>query len=73
MQTGAKDGVWTFKSAESVANLDLSTHDPQPAVCDFNADGVPDLVFGAMDGFVYYLRNPRSNLVGTNPAEGLEN
>ena len=60
VQTGAKDGCWMFKPAESVAKLDLSTHDPQPAVCDFNADGIPDLIFGAMDGFVYYLRNPRS-------------
>ena len=36
----------------------LWSHDPVPGVCDFNADGKPDLLFGAMDGYVYYLRNP---------------
>lgn len=59
-QESAKDGTWTFRSIGTVARLQLSTHDPQPAACDFNGDGVPDLVFGAMDGYLYYLRNPRS-------------
>jgi len=27
---------------------------------DLNADGVPDLVIGAEDGHLYYLRNPRN-------------
>ena len=31
-----------------------------PGACDFNADGKPDLLFGAMDGFIYYLRNPQT-------------
>ena len=59
-QESAKDGTWTFHSIGTVARLQLSTHDPQPAACDFNGDGIPDLVFGAMDGYLYYLRNPRS-------------
>ena len=59
-QESAKDGTWTFRSIGTVARLQLSTHDPQPAACDFNGDGIPDLVFGAMDGYLYYLRNPRS-------------
>jgi len=60
LQTAAKDGTWTFRSIGPVARYQLSTHDPQPADCDFNGDGVPDIVFGAMDGYLYYLRNPRS-------------
>jgi hypothetical protein len=31
-----------------------------PTAVDFNADGIPDLVIGAEDGRLYYLRNPRS-------------
>ena len=58
-QVAAKDGTWTFVSEGPLAMKQLSTHDPQPAACDFNGDGVPDLVFGAMDGYLYYLRNPR--------------
>lgn len=60
LQTEAKEGNWHFRSAGPVARLNLSTHDPQPAVCDFNGDGIPDLVFGAMDGYIYYYRNPRT-------------
>lgn len=32
---------------------------PLPTACDFNADGIPDIVLGAEDGFFYYLQNPR--------------
>lgn len=61
LQVASKNGTWTFKPSGPVARMQLSTHDPQPAACDFNGDGVPDLVFGAMDGYIYYLRNPRSS------------
>ena len=27
---------------------------------DFDADGVPDLVIAAEDGYFYYMKNPRS-------------
>lgn len=60
LQTAAKDGKYFFKSIGAVARRQLSTHDPQPGACDFNGDGVPDLVFGAMDGFIYYFRNLNS-------------
>ena len=60
LQTEAKSGTWFFRRKGPVASLNLATHDPQPATCDFNGDGIPDLVFGAMDGYFYYCRNPRS-------------
>ena len=60
LQTESTDGAWRFSRSGSVAWRNLATHDPQPATCDFNDDGIPDLIFGAMDGYFYYRRNPRS-------------
>ena len=59
LQTESADGTWRFSRSGSVAWRNLATHDPQPATCDFNGDGIPDLIFGAMDGYFYYRRNPR--------------
>ncbi|MDD4017230.1 MAG: FG-GAP-like repeat-containing protein [Kiritimatiellae bacterium] len=50
---------WYFRYAGPLARLDLSTHDPASSVCDFNGDGVPDMLMGAMDGYIYYLKNSR--------------
>lgn len=57
LQVGKGNRGWMFKSAGAIADLKLSTHDPQPASCDFNGDGKTDLILGAMDGYFYYLRN----------------
>ncbi len=59
LQTESAGGTWRFSRSGSVAWRNLATHDPQPATCDFNGDGIPDLIFGAMDGYFYYRRNPR--------------
>lgn len=57
----AADGRrWVFAYGGRVGDLDISTHDPQPCAVDFDGNGVPDVVVGAMDGYFYYLRNPRS-------------
>jgi len=37
----------------------LAGHTSSPATVDWNADGVPDLLVGAEDGYLYYARNPR--------------
>jgi len=28
---------------------------------DWDCNGIPDLLIGAEDGFLYYLKNPRAN------------
>ena len=59
LQKKAENGQWFFAAPSAdVAKEPLWSHDPAPAVCDFNADGKPDLLFGALDGYVYYMRNP---------------
>lgn len=58
LQQRHADGKWYFAARTDVgAKLCLAQHDPQPCACDFNADGRPDLVMGAEDGFFYYLRH----------------
>ena len=52
-------GKWFFDDPVDLAALKIHQHDPQPAACDFDGDGVPDLLMGAEDGYLYYLKNER--------------
>jgi len=61
LQTGVKDGTWRFRETkDSLSDWFVNSHDPQPTACDFDGDGVPDLIVGAEDGYFYHFRNPRS-------------
>lgn len=59
-QTEFKDGRWLFEDKGQVDSRRLQGHSAHPTFCDFNADGVLDLLIGAEDGHCYYLRNPKS-------------
>lgn len=59
-QTGFKDGLWHFACGKPLdPNTEISSHDPQPAVCDFDGNGIPDLLLGVIDGRIYHYQNPR--------------
>lgn len=58
--TAAQKGSIVLKDMGPLDTLVLAGHDTAPATADWNRDGVPDLVVGAEDGFIYYLANPRS-------------
>jgi hypothetical protein len=58
-QTASRDRRWFFSDMGNVDTRNIEGHDTHPTPVDFNADGVPDLVIGAEDGRLYYLRNPR--------------
>jgi hypothetical protein len=58
-QVSAKNGVWVFKNAGTLAKQNIEGHDVSPGATDFDADGVPDFLGGAEDGRLYFLRNPR--------------
>jgi hypothetical protein len=58
-QIDAHDGTWRFEDRGDVSERNIEGHDTHPTPVDWNADGVPDLLIGAEDGRLYYLRNPR--------------
>lgn len=59
-QTEQKDGKYLFENKGNVDTRNIEGHDTHPTSVDWNKDGVPDLLIGAEDGRLYYLRNPRS-------------
>ena len=56
---GEEDGRYTFREEGPLDARRLAGHTTCPAVVDWNGNGAPDLVIGAEDGFLYYLKNPR--------------
>jgi hypothetical protein len=58
-QVAAKNGHYDFRDEGPVATRKIEGHDTSPTMVDFNGDRVPDLLIGAEDGRLYYLRNPR--------------
>jgi hypothetical protein len=59
-QTGSSDGRWLFRDMGNVDGRNIEGHDTHPTPVDWNNDGIPDLLIGAEDGHLYYLRNPRT-------------
>ncbi|MBP8131756.1 MAG: VCBS repeat-containing protein [Candidatus Hydrogenedentes bacterium] len=49
---------WVFRNEGMLDSRVLAGHDTCPAAVDWDRNGVPDLLIGAEDGFLYYLRNP---------------
>lgn len=54
-----KKGQVVLVNRNTVAKRPIAGHTSSPTVADFNNDQVPDLLVGAEDGYLYYLRNPR--------------
>ena len=53
----AGDGKVILKKIGNLARRKVSGHTSSPAVCDFDKDGTPDLLVGAEDGRIYYIRH----------------
>ena len=57
-QVAQKDGQCVFRYGKKVGEEQLQGHTCCPTTVDFNADGMPDLVIAAEDGYFYYMANP---------------
>jgi hypothetical protein len=53
-----RDGKVMLKNMGPLDTRILAGHDTSPTTVDWNGDGIPDLLVGAEDGHLYYLRNP---------------
>lgn len=52
---GSHDGQVMLKQIGNLARRNVAGHTSAPAVCDFNRDGLPDLLVGAEDGRIYHI------------------
>jgi hypothetical protein len=53
-----EQGVVTFRDMGPVDDRVLAGHDTSPTTVDWDKDGIPELLVGAEDGHLYYMRNP---------------
>jgi len=53
---------YIFRDMGTVDDRVLAGHTTSPAVVDWDKDGVPDLLVGAEDGFLYYAHNQHSDI-----------
>ena len=58
------DGSYQLEPQGPLATTQLAGHTTSPTTVDWNRDGIPDLLVGAEDGFLYYLENPRTAPTG---------
>jgi hypothetical protein len=63
-QMRESNGAWRFARVGNLADEKLAGHSTSPCACDFDGDGVKDLLVGAEDGFFYHLANPSSKSYG---------
>lgn len=60
---GECGGRHVFRYCKKVGEEQLQGHTCCPATVDFNADGIPDLVIAAEDGYFYYMPNANARKI----------
>lgn len=55
LNLGRRDGLTVFANPVPLADRPLSSHTTSPTVVDWNANGIPDLLVGAEDGYFYHM------------------
>ena len=59
-QSGEKDGLILFTDGGNVSDRNIEGHDTSPTPVDWDSNGLPDLLIGAEDGRLYFLKNPQA-------------
>lgn len=54
------EGFTWFRDKGPLDDRVLAGHDTSPTTVDWDKNGIPDLLVGAEDGYLYYKRNPRT-------------
>jgi len=67
---GMKDGKMVLQYMGRIISRTLMGHTDGPVVCDWNKDGVPDLLVGTETGVFYYWRRPHFNITTTMTTAG---
>jgi len=52
-----------FRDQGTVDSRILAGHTTSPTVVDWDKDDIPDLLVGAEDGFLYYMKNPHRKTI----------
>lgn len=55
-----EDGKFIFENKGQVDTLILAGHSTKPTIVDWDKNGVADLLIGAEDGMLYYMKNPNA-------------
>ncbi|TWU58161.1 exo-alpha-sialidase [Rubripirellula reticaptiva] len=55
-----RDGKIVMKRMGNLADRNVAGHTSSPATCDFDRDGIPDLLVGSENGRVYHLKHSDS-------------
>lgn len=67
---GMKDGKMVLKYMGRVLSKTLMGHTDGPVVCDWNKNGVPDLLVGTESGVLYYWERPDFEITTTMTTTG---
>ena len=54
---GQRNNQIVLKKIGNLAHRNVAGHTSSPAICDFDADGKPDLLVGAENGRIYHIRH----------------
>lgn len=58
---GTQDGKVNMKFRGDLSQQKLAGHTTSPTIVDWDGNGVPDLLLGAEDGFLYHFKNKNKN------------
>ncbi len=56
---GEEEGRIVYQDRGAVDRRAIGSHTTCPAIVDWDRNGIPDLVAGGEDGYLYYLKSPR--------------